>query len=255
MAGRPQKFTVDYFSHDANASSGKTLSILFNQFGHEGISAWWQLLETISSTNNHIIDIRNSEEREYLAAKMHFSAEVLDQILNKMAELNAIDKELYSSGFIWCQNFVDRLIPVYKTRGQEIPRKPDINVKRIVISDKRKSINSPDNTQTKGTKERDYTKEIYILLPEFINQETWEAFLDMRRKKRVFPTEKAQELLIKELEKLKNQGHDPNEVLNQSIMRNYTGVFPLSDKGGQSGADRRSPRALPKTYTRPEDLR
>ncbi len=69
-----------------------------------------------------------------------------------------------------------------------------------------------------------------IILPEWINKETWEAFLEMRKKKRSIPTEKAIELLIKELEKLKAAGDDPNEVLNQSIMRNYTGVFPVKDK-------------------------
>lgn len=76
-------------------------------------------------------------------------------------------------------------------------------------------------------------KEIYIL-PEWINKKTWESFLEMRKKKQAIPTERAKELLVKELEKLRIEGHDPKEVLNQSIMRNYTGVFPV--KGGQSGA-------------------
>ncbi len=37
---RPQKNTVDYFSHDADASDGRTLSILENNFGAEGYMAW-----------------------------------------------------------------------------------------------------------------------------------------------------------------------------------------------------------------------
>ncbi|MBA7570100.1 hypothetical protein ES708_11847 [subsurface metagenome] len=89
------------------------------------------------------------------------------------------------------------------------------------------------------------------ILPEWIEKETWEAFLEMRKKKRAIPTEKAKQLLIKELEKLKREGHDPNEVLNQSIMRNYTGVFPL--KGGQGGTYKQRPRKLTDKYTRPED--
>ena len=84
---RPQKQTVDYFSHDSNASGGKTLTILFNHFGHDGISAWWQLLECISSTNHHFIDIRNHEGLEFLAAKLHFAPDKLVAILAKMAAL------------------------------------------------------------------------------------------------------------------------------------------------------------------------
>lgn len=91
------------------------------------------------------------------------------------------------------------------------------------------------------------------ILPEWINKETWEAFLEMRKKKRAIPTERAVQLLIKELEKLKSEGHDPNEVLNQSIMRNYTGVFPL--KGGQDGTHKRSgTKLIPRhKYTPPRD--
>ena len=95
-------------------------------------------------------------------------------------------------------------------------------------------------------------KDIYII-PKWIDKDIWNDFLEMRGKMRKPPTEKAKRLLIKDLERLRSEGHNPNEVLNQSIMRNYTGVFPL--KGGNGGAHRQSPRALrPRdTYTKPED--
>ena len=88
---------------------------------------------------------------------------------------------------------------------------------------------TPELASSKETLKKVLKKDIYII-PEWINKETWEAFLEMRKKKKAVPTEKAIELLIKELEKLKTGGDDPNEVLNQSIMRNYTGVFPVKDK-------------------------
>jgi len=130
---RPHKQTVDYFSHDADASEGRTLSILFNKFGHEGISCWWQLLERISRTKNHVISLRNGEDIEYLAAKLKFQSERLKEILSKLAELGAIDKELFDSGLIWSQNFVDRLEQVYRTRKQELPLRPVIDTQNPVI--------------------------------------------------------------------------------------------------------------------------
>ncbi len=92
-----------------------------------------------------------------------------------------------------------------------------------------------------------------IILPEWIDKDTWMAFLEMRKKKRADPTDKAMQLLIKELDKLKGEGNDPNEVLNQSIMRNYTGVFPL--KEGSHGESRKGSQQLPKrdSYTDPKD--
>ena len=143
---RPQKQTVDYFSHDSNASGGKTLTILFNHFGHDGISAWWQLLECISSTNHHFIDIRNHEGLEFLAAKLRFTPDKLVAILAKMAALEAIDSELYKAGLIWSQNLADRLSPVYKSRNQSLPSKPSIN-NPVSLTDN--PIDLPDNAQTK----------------------------------------------------------------------------------------------------------
>ena len=45
-----------------------------------------------------------------------------------MADLGAIDSDLYSKGFIWSQNFVARLKDVYDNRKQDLPQKPVIDV-------------------------------------------------------------------------------------------------------------------------------
>ena len=123
---RPQKTTVEFFSHDSTASQGRTLSVLYNHFGHEGISAWWLLLEVLARTRGHSVTFQNGEDSEFLAAQMHFKPERLKEILAKMATLGAIDAELFSTGLIWCQNFVDRLETVYKFRKQPLPIKPEL---------------------------------------------------------------------------------------------------------------------------------
>jgi phage replication O-like protein O len=80
--------------------------------------------------------------------------------------------------------------------------------------------------------------------PVWVNRKLWDAFLEVRKKKKAPETETAIHLLILELEKLKNAGDDPNEVLKVSIMRGWTGVFPLKhtpllplngQNGGKSG--------------------
>lgn len=143
---RPIKQTVDYFSHDADSSGRKTLTILFNHFGHEGISAWWQLLERLADTPNHFIDIRNPECFEFLAAKLRFNPDRARTIFSKMAELDAIDQELYVSGIIWSQNLIDRLVDVYKKRNQSLPLRPVI---RNTVSDTDNSVIDTDNATNK----------------------------------------------------------------------------------------------------------
>jgi len=135
-------------------------------------------------------------------------------------------------------------------------RQPKLAVSSTELPISAIKVSSPDVAQKKKetlTKDT-IQKKAKFILPEWIDKTTWEAFLEMRKKKRAIPTERAKELLVKELGKLRGEGNDPNEVLNQSIMRNYTGVFPL--KGGQDGAARghAGARKLPKNYRSPEQI-
>ncbi len=154
---RPNKHTVDYFTHDSHASQGRTLSILFNNFSHDGTDAWWRLLETVSDTDNHVIRIDNLEDLEYLASKLGFLPDRLKIILKKMAELDAIDRDLYSEGVIWCQNFVDRLRPVYESRKQDLPMKPELSGKQTAFLLPITALSVPETPHTK-LKETKVTK-------------------------------------------------------------------------------------------------
>ena len=108
--------------------------------------------------------------------------------------------------------------------------------KREEVAYGKGKLPTPELASPKERLKKVLKKEVYIL-PEWIDKDTWTAFLEMRKKKRAIPTERAKQLLVKELEKLRSEGNDPNEVLNQSIMRNYTGVFPVKG-GGQNGKAR-----------------
>lgn len=71
-----------------------------------------------------------------------------------------------------------------------------------------------------------------IPLPPFIDREAWDGFCDMRKRmgKSVPFTPRAATLVLKELLKLKAQGYDPNECLDQSTMKGWRGVFATAHK-------------------------
>ncbi len=81
--------------------------------------------------------------------------------------------------------------------------------------------------EKKNTKQKTRIKNIKI--PDFINREVWIAFVEMRKEIKHPVTEYAAKLLFKKLGDLRAQGNDPNEVLNQSIMHSWRGVFALKD--------------------------
>ena len=69
-------------------------------------------------------------------------------------------------------------------------------------------------------------------LPEWIPVEPWIGFIEMRKAKGAKGklTEHAVKLLVNELRRLKDQGEDLTEVLNRSIMNNWSGVFSAKPK-------------------------
>ncbi len=229
---RTQKDVASYFPHDANACSGDTLTVLQGRFGNDGYAFWFKLLEKLTAAEGHYLDCSNRTKWQLLLAKTGVNELKGVEILNLLVEMQAIDKELWASKLIWCQNLVDNLADVYKNRRRELPLKPII-MENKEITTVEKGITTEENTQSKVKQ----SKVKNTIIPEWIDKGTWEAFLEMRKKKRQpLITNRAIELTIKALEKLKTEGHNPNEVLNQSIMRNYTGVFPV--KGGQDGTYR-----------------
>jgi hypothetical protein len=68
-----------------------------------------------------------------------------------------------------------------------------------------------------------------IPLPPCIDPDAWAAFVEMRKAKgkRAPFTLAAAKRIVYELDRLKSQGHPPAEVLWQSTMNGWSGVFPL----------------------------
>lgn len=67
--------------------------------------------------------------------------------------------------------------------------------------------------------------------PSWIDREAWDAFVEMRKEKgkRAPFTQKAKERVIIMLDRLRKQGHPPAEVLWQSVMNGWSGVFPVKN--------------------------
>ena len=157
---RPMKKGVDYFPHAC--AHGQTMFILEQRWGNDGYAFWFKLLEILGSTKGHVLDIENAATREFLAAKTRLSVEQCYEILNLLADLDAIDQELWKKHHvIWCQNFVDNLEPVYRKRKTETPTKPSFCDENSSIDD----VSVTESTQSKvkeskvdKTREKDNNK-------------------------------------------------------------------------------------------------
>ncbi len=186
---------------------------------------------------------------------------VVSRVLHYLQDVKLIIRK---GKFVGIQKDWEKWLAVSSTSGTKLAEQSTNKSKQS--SQPKLAISSPELAEQstkvsscavaqkiKDTITKDTIQKIAFILPSWIDKETWADFIEMRKKKRAPPAERAKQLLIRDLEKLRAAGNDPNEVLNQSIMRSYTGVFPL--KGGNySGDGRKYPasRRLPKVYKTPK---
>jgi uncharacterized protein YdaU (DUF1376 family) len=69
---------------------------------------------------------------------------------------------------------------------------------------------------------------VSFVVPDWINKSTWKDFEEMRKKIRAPMTDRARREIVKELERLKSKGNDPEAVLTKSITKSWRDVFELA---------------------------
>ena len=69
-----------------------------------------------------------------------------------------------------------------------------------------------------------------IPLPNWIDPEAWDAFVQMRRQIKKPLTQRAAVLILKDLTEIRDKGHCPNAALDQSTVCCWRGVWPAKDR-------------------------
>ena len=145
--GRPKRDTVDYFFDYVKYT--QTMEIIDNKYGNDGKAAWWLLLETLGSTAGHALYKNDIMKWELFVSKTHLQENLVIEILDTFSRLGAIDLDLWKSGIIWSQNFVDGIEGVYVKRKSEKPQKP-VTVTETIVTGTETQISVPESAQSIG---------------------------------------------------------------------------------------------------------
>ncbi|MGA2669981.1 MAG: Lin1244/Lin1753 domain-containing protein [Dehalococcoidia bacterium] len=156
---RTLKNTVDYFPHDAHASTeSATLAVLEGQYNNDGYAFWFKLLEKLASTDGHFLDWSDPRRLQVFCGKIHITENQGVEMLNLLVEMKAIDKQLWETNrIIWCQNLVDNLAEVYHNRRREIPLKPFSTPIKLITTG-RNPITTPEIAISTDERKREETK-------------------------------------------------------------------------------------------------
>lgn len=146
---RPKKQTVEYFPHYCKC--GRTIFILESRFGNDGYAFWFKVLEILGESEGHYYDCSNASNWAFLLAKTHTDEKRADEIIGVLIDLGKIDAELWNTHkFLWVDNFIKNLAPLYGQRKVSLPEKPFLTPRETPSACDNSDGNTPDDDLTEG---------------------------------------------------------------------------------------------------------
>lgn len=165
--GRGPKTGVDYFSHDVRASIGPTLFTVQNSFGNDGYAFWFKLWEFVGTQEGLYADFSIQKDWLYFLSIARVDNEKGEKILALLADLDAIDKELWKNRrIVWSDNFQDRVSFVFAKRGLPVPQKPICTKQEVVIAEEQTKPIESEKTEKKQKTEPKKQYGEYVTMTE-----------------------------------------------------------------------------------------
>lgn len=234
-----------YFPHDYNARNDRKLVRVLMELGLSGIGAYWCVVEMLYEEGGYL----NCSDIPMIAKELRMQVRTLENLIENFGLFEQTEEHFYSSSVLF--RLSKRIARSDAARNSALSRwNSGANAMR---------------TQCEGNAIKDKIVKDKIVkdiitptpLPDWLDKEIWEAFLEMRKKIKKPLTPYAEQLAIKKLEKFRADGEDAQEILDRAIIGSWQGIYSLKDKrnGGQNGAHRENPiKLIPRSnYTRPED--
>ena len=125
---------------------------------------------------------------------------------------------------------------------------PDIICNQLISSDSicHRIRESESESESNPNRVPETKVSVGFALPDWIDKNIWNAFLEMRKRKRKPATDWAKQLIVKKLEKFKNDGESIDEILNKSILKTWEDVYSLKD-GGQNAISQKVNHGHPRS--------
>ena len=126
-------------------------------------------------------------------------------------------------------------------------------VTKKVLEVRPKMVTVPIKRQLKTIK-TETQKPKKPVFPVWLDLEVWKEFKKYRQNGRGKFTPYAQELAIKKLEKFRAAGNDPSEVIKQSILHGWSGLFEIKKETREEAQEKQKTNDKLAEYRRQEAL-
>lgn len=222
-----------YFSHDSNSKDDEKIIRLRIKFGWEGYGIFWALIEKLRDSTEYKMQL----DYEGIAFALQSDYEKIKSIINDFD----LFKFSENGDFFYSKSLLNRMkIKEQKSENGTKAAKIRWENQRLnanaLQSDYNCNTNVIQGKEKKGKKikvNESKEKENEKKVNEILNNKSenfklvFDNFLDMRIKKKAPMTQNAKFLILNELKNLSSDEQVQIKILNQSIMKTWSGVFPL----------------------------
>lgn len=213
-----------YFSHDSNAKDDPKCVLLIEQLGMEGYGIFWMLIETLRDQPNYKYPLILVPA---LARRYNTTAEKVKTVVGGYGLFVTDENEFFSLSLMQRMETFEHKREMARIAGKKSAEK------RLGLNsgstDVQQTLNDGSTyLQPNKGKERKVNQskiKTYTDNPELL--ETIEEFIVMRNKIKEPMTDRAITIMLNKLSDLSKTDNGKIEILNQSIMNNWKGVYEL----------------------------
>ena len=218
-----------YFSHDSNAKDDPKCVLLIEQLGLEGYGIYWVLIETLRDQPDYRYPVNLIPA---LARRYNTTAEKMKAVVGGYDLFTVDDNDFFSLSLMErMQHLEDKReknrragqISAQKRKGLPSPNECSTDAEQMLdnCSTSKVKESKVNESKVKENKYKDVPAELI---------EPLKAFEDMRKKVKAPLTDRAFELLLKNLNQLSGGDIETSiAILEQSIMNSWKGIFELKE--------------------------
>ena len=227
---------MKWFKHQSEARNDEKIARLEDKAGLEGYGFYFKMLEIVAQ----IIDSTDRHEVTYSLTRWGRQANISTK---KFVYLSQCCADVGLMLVQRCNDDMTIKIPNLLKYRDNHTKNLQVTVKQDLEEDKDKEIDKEEDKNK--AKSADKSAVEIMPIPDFINARLWNDFIDVRKGLKAKNTLPAINALINQLQKLKDAGHDPSEVVRTSIRSSWKDLYPLKTSSiGKQAASREAGRNI-----------
>lgn len=157
---------------------------------------------------------------------------VSDSYINRISGVAGFAQAMRSVGWLDMKSDggLGVSLPKFDRHNGKTAKTRALTAKRVATHKQRNgNAEVTDGALPREEKRRDKNKAPRFALPDWIPADAWRDFEEVRKRKRSPLTDRARQLCVAELQRLRDGGNEPRAVIERAVLKGWLSFYPLSE--------------------------